>query len=279
MNQDKARELFSEYREGTLTESLRAAVDSALASDSVLKQEYVEFDRVLSGLEQTSGENFEVPFDLHDRIMARIDKSIFEERRKAKSGWFSGWRLGAIGAVAAVGLVATLVSINSGGNTDVSTGESISMPRKAGLTLVNKEGQLIVRHPAAQGKSILVKDETTGKLVQMFELKGEKLESPQENTGDVAAILRIEAVDGSESTSYLVAVPGKKANTALSGSGTMGDLAKNLADTYREPVEIAVTDMSTPVGWTFEAGEATHARASQGKFSVERRRGLLYLVD
>lgn len=279
MNQDKTRELFSEYREGTLNASLMAAVQSSLASDETLRQEYAEFDHVLSSLEQSSDEKYDVPFDLHDRIMARIDKSIFEERRKTKANWFSGWRLGTIGAVAAIGLVATFVSINSSNNGSTSTASTLGVPSNPGLSLVNKEGQLIVKHPSANGRSVLVKDEASGKLVKRFDLKGRSLESPQENGSDSAVLLRIEAVDANESNSYLVAVPGKKVNTNLTGKGTISDLAKVLADTYREPVEVAVSDTSVQVGWVLEPVEATHARASQGKFSVERRRGLLHLVD
>ena len=274
MNPDKARELFSEYREGILDGALKTSFETALSANPALKKEYREFDGLLSEFEQSRYVEIEAPFDLHDKIMARIDKNLFEERRNAKTNWFSGRRLGLLSGVAAIAIIGTIVSIKSTGN-ETSTGDFLSGTNASGLGLSTKDGKLIVKHGASSDSSVLVKDESTGKLVQRFELNGKSLESPQENKGDAAVLLRIE----SNTDTFLVAIPGRRANVEFEGTGTAKDLAKIAADTYREPVQLGIKDSTVELKWKLDATDPTLSRQVSGKFSFERRFGMLYLAD
>lgn len=274
MNSEKARELFSDYREGSISTSLKASFESCLASDLELKREYVQFDELLTEFEKTRDEVVEVPFDLHDKIMARIDKSLFEERRKAKVGFFGGRRLWFAGGIAAVAIVGTVLSLKGGAVNESNSG-LISTQAPVGLSLATEDGKLHVRHGLATGTSVLVKDESTGKLVKKFDLEGKSLDSFQENSGSEAVLLRIE----SNSESLVVAVPSHTRKTVLEGRGSVKELAKAVADTFLEPVQVGSLDLDMQIAWVLDADDPLKSKATAGRFSLERRKGMLYLTD
>lgn len=278
MNAEKARELFSDHREGTLNENLRESFEAALRADSSLSREYSQFCELIGELEGSKSKIVEVPFDLHEKIMASVDKSLFEERRKAKTGWLSGWRLTFVGAAAILVVIGTVSSINNAG-AGTATSDFVSVDGSPGLTLGLKDGMLYVRHGSAEGASVLVKDDATGTLVKRFDLNGNRLDSPLSNDGQRAVLLRVESSIGEAGTMIVVALPGKSGFNNLRGSGSVRDLAKAVANTYREPVQVGAKDPDARVGWSLDTSDATRSKASEGAFTIERRKGLLYLAD
>jgi hypothetical protein len=278
MNPEKARGLFSEYREGTLSPTLREAVETALGGDPGLSQEYKSFCELLDELEGTRSRTVEAPYDLHERIMARVDKSVFENQRQAKTGWLSGWRLALVGAVATLVVVGSLKSMNNVGQGP-DTGSVITTDGEQGLRLSTKDGSLYVQHGAAQGASVLVKEFETEKLVERFDLNGKRLDSLLNNDGDSAVLLKVESSTGSEGTVIVVAVPGQRAHTELKGKGTCAAMAIAAAETFREPVLVEIKDVQASVDWTFDTSDATRSKTVAGQVRFERRSGLLYLVD
>lgn len=273
MNGDKARELFSEYRERTLSATLKASLEQALRSDSSLASDYREFDNLLASLEASHHETYEIPFDLHDKIMARVDKSVFETKRNAKTSWFSGWRLALTSGLAVLVVAGTVISLNSPSSGPSMAGVGIVNSTK-GMELVGKDGSVNLTH-GASNTVIVVKDDTTGDLVKRFDLAGKSLNSPLSNDRDTAVVLSIQ----SDTESNLLVLPGKVRSTVLAGKGTIKDLAKALSDATGQPVRIEVKDTSVTAGWMIDAEDPSRTQVTDGAFSVDKRNGLLYLTD
>src|SRR5688500_10784952 len=92
MNASKAREFFSSYFEGTLDAGLRQAFERRLHTDAEIQAEYRAFERTMGQLSTLKDLEVEVPFDLHERISARVDLHIFEAKRAKGSPWIAMWK-------------------------------------------------------------------------------------------------------------------------------------------------------------------------------------------
>ncbi len=273
MKAEKARELFSEYRDGTLSPSLRTALETALGSDTRLSTEYKEFDELLGTLELEGQRSIDAPFDLHERIMARIDRSVLDRKHRQPAGWLSGWRLAFAGGLFVLVVGSTVVSIVSN-NAKQAITPMIPVSQESRLSLRAKDGVARIQHGPAN-IIVDVKDVETGQLVKRFDLRGRSLDSALSNDQDMAVLLDIE----SGSDSVLIAVPGKLGSASLEGKGTLRDLAKAAADRFREPVAMKVSDAGAPVSWTLNPADPAHSKAVEGHFSFDRMDGLLYLGD
>ena len=82
MNIEKAREFYSAYHEGSLDKGLKQAFERQLETDAQVAAEFRLFKQAMEELSQLESEAIEVPSDLHDRISARLDLHILEQRRK-----------------------------------------------------------------------------------------------------------------------------------------------------------------------------------------------------
>lgn len=273
MNGDKAREMFSEYREGTLSASLRASLEQAMKSDSSLASDYSEFESLLQGLESTKDVTYEVPFDLHDKIMARVDKNLFEAKRNARPNWFSGWRLALVAGVAGVTIIGTVMSLK-GPATGTAESGIASVNGVKGMEIVAKGNEVRLTHGPAS-TVIVVKDDANGDLAQRFDLAGKSLDSPLTNDRPWAVLLLIQ----SDSESSLLALPGSVRSTTLAGRGTLKDLAKAIADTSGQAVQLESKDPNAPASWVLDASDPSRSQATEGSFNIELRKGLVYLTD
>src|SRR5947209_1700267 len=105
MNLAKARDYFSAYYEGSLERGLKQAFETRLAEDAQLQAEFAAFEKTMKGLEAFGAVEIEPPADLHERITARLDHAIWEQKRTASRftglGW---WKMGFMGAAVAAGL-------------------------------------------------------------------------------------------------------------------------------------------------------------------------------
>lgn len=273
MNGDKAREMFSEYREGTLSASLTASLEQAMASDSHLASDYREFESLLKEFESSQDFEYEVPFDLHDRIMAKVDKSVFETKRNARPSWISGWRLALVGGVACLTVLGVLYTVKGPSDGPSTAGVALSNSTK-GLEIVAIGNEIRLTHGPAR-TVIVVKDDLTGDLAKRFDLEGKSLNSPLSNDRPHAVLLSIQ----SDTESSLLAVPGSERTTELTGKGTIKDLARAIADTSGQAVRVEVKDPMQQVAWSIDVNELPRSKAVDGSFSVEQRNGLVYLTD
>lgn len=276
MNVDKAKELFSEYREGSLSPSLRESLSRALQEDLSLAREYNEFDSLMAALESSAGREAEVPFDLHDKIMARVDKGIFDASRTARSGRWSTLRLGLVGAAACVAIVSTVFAIKNQGNGRESTGTVVNIPTGSApkIEIAAVDGVLTLRHAPSESV-VVVKEEASGRLLYKFDLQGNGLNSPVTNDGPNSVLVRIE----SDQETTLVALPGRSTAVPSEGKGTLKDLAKVMADLYRSPVKLGVADSGALIAWSLDSEDPLKGRAKEGSFTVDRRGGLLFLTN
>ena len=105
---ESVRDLYSEYREGTLEPRLRANVEARFAADPSLAEDYAAFDAACAGLDAFAAETVVAPDYLSARIFDRIEAAAGERSLQTPSGRFSlpglARRLGfAALALAAVG--------------------------------------------------------------------------------------------------------------------------------------------------------------------------------
>ena len=68
MTNDKAREFFSAYHEGTLEPGLCASLERRLEGDASLQAEYAAFAETVESLNSMRFESVEIPAYLGDRI-------------------------------------------------------------------------------------------------------------------------------------------------------------------------------------------------------------------
>ncbi len=82
----KAKDYFSAYHEGSLDRGLKQAFETRLREDTQLQAEYRAFERTMKELEAFGCVEVEPPSDLHDKIAARLDKAIWDQKRQKNSG-------------------------------------------------------------------------------------------------------------------------------------------------------------------------------------------------
>ncbi|HWA84386.1 MAG TPA: hypothetical protein VG820_13170, partial [Fimbriimonadaceae bacterium] len=136
MTNEKARDFFSAYHEGTLESGLRVSFEQKLKADADLRREFDSFTRAMDDLDVMKFEEIAIPDDLHERISARLDRHIYEKKRSATphwTTWLRGLGFAGIGAAAILGAV---FSLNSGGgaNSVVPAGISTSDQIAFGMT-------------------------------------------------------------------------------------------------------------------------------------------------
>src|SRR5687767_3235474 len=113
MNADKAREFFSSYFEGTLDAGLRQAFELRLETDAETQAEYRAFERSMGQLDTLKDIEIEIPYDLNEKISARVDRHIFEAKRTKGSPWLAFLRPMAIGGLAAAAIIGTVITMNN----------------------------------------------------------------------------------------------------------------------------------------------------------------------
>lgn len=120
MKLERARELYSDYAEESLSPALRLAMDQHFAAEPDARADYAEFTRLYSLLDTTEAETVEVPTGLRARI---LEKAAAEQARReadpahraalSLTGWFrslgrrraTGGVLAALATCAVAGVV------------------------------------------------------------------------------------------------------------------------------------------------------------------------------
>jgi len=278
MNHDKAREFFSVYFEGALDGGLKQSFESNLRNDGVLQSDYAAFVETVRELDTLKYEEIEIPVFLSDRIATRLEQ-VQAEKKSGLPAWTSWIRGLAFTGLAAAAIIFALPIIRGG--SDVNTA-GLNLGSNLDQIVFKADGaKVILKYQSSNPRTLVVSSPTNGKEIQRFNLNGQRLDSPVQNSLSKSVIFKVEAI-GDKSAS-LIAVPGQKRDLAKTGEGTVQDLALAIAGHYLIPVEILAADVTHHVSWNFSSSDA-RAAANQAVeadgFSVDQRQdGLIEIQD
>lgn len=308
MNQEKARDLFSAYLDGSLEPGLRQQFEKALSMDAGLKADYAAFSHTMLQLDQLQFEEIEIPIFLHDRIATRLEAD--EATRKKSGGFFGNWLRGLafsglataaiVGAVVAIkaqsdtanaGIFGSIPNLSSDSTTKEpgnlggpsSTSPSIRKGLKSQLPAnliafkVNNS-QVFLQYRSDRNAQIKISAVQTGKLIKRFDLNRNALSVPLKN--DFANTALIQVTSSTEETPAVVALPGSSRSVLKTNGGTIYDFAGAIAAKYGVPVVVRAPQ-SQRFSWTLDsdtAREATEKGLIGRGFSVDQREGGLLTI-
>jgi len=72
MKLERGQELYSEYRDGSLSPAMRMALEQHFQTDDSARADYDNFARAMSLLENTSFEELEAPHGFRASVMERV---------------------------------------------------------------------------------------------------------------------------------------------------------------------------------------------------------------
>jgi hypothetical protein len=241
MNLAKAKEHFSAYYEGSLERGLRQTFENRLKEDAQVQAEYRAFERTMQSLEALGHIEIEPPIDLHDKIAARLDKAIYDQKRQAQpvfsmANWWKGLQQG-----------------NGAAKASFMPGGSAAAEQ---FTFAAHKGGVFVSYAAVDHQTVIVKD-ASGKILNSIDLDHRALQDqPIQNQGDSPVLVSVETGDPGSSVSY-VAIPGKVLVTTTSGKGTVKDLAVAIAGHFNKAVIVQAKDAADKdVSWDFSSNQA-----------------------
>lgn len=287
MNQDKARDLFSAYHDGSLEPGLRQQFERALSMDAKLKADYAAFSQTMLQLGQLQFEEIEIPIYLSDRIATRLEAE--EQKRKTPVGAWSTWLRSLIyGSLATAAVASAVFAMQTGGGTAEAgiIGEVPIFPAKKTsksqlplnlLVFKAENGKVFLEYRTDRNQSVKVSS-LSGKLIQQFSLNRNSLMAPLSNEFANTALLQVSA--GTGDNTAIVALPGSSRTVAKTGGGTIYDFAAAIATKYGVPLVIRAPQ-GERFSWTLEAESARTAVESglAGKaFSVDQRDGGLLTI-
>ena len=263
MNQEKAREFFSSYYEGNLDAGLKQALEHAMNKDASLREEYREFEQTYEEIGCLKFETIEIPFDLTDKIVANIDRHVFEAKRKQQPAWITWLRNVAIAGVSCVALLGAALSLRN--LTGKTAGASFvnTASTKDDLSIEpNTNRDATIHFSPSQADTLIIREGLGGKERSHADvLAGAELTTTLENPNASATVFDIETPK-SDTRSTLIALPGSASSTENTGKGNLEDFAKALASYYRVPVEVHVASPNIDVAWNFQGPDALNAAQS-----------------
>lgn len=266
MNASKARDFFSAYYEGELSGGIKEAFERSLASDASLKQEYDDFCGTMKILEEPEVD-VEVPFDLHDKIMARLDHQAWEAKQNTSVSLFSRFRLAFVGGLVAVALVAGVMSLtnrNSGENSMGGIGGgSMTKPVVELVDITSIDNAIEIQISGKEGANYTLKHVVDNAELGQLTIKGEKISRPVVNEDNTAQAFAVFDKTGNEK--LLIVLPGKLQGKELKGEGSVMDLALAMADVFRTPMVVRANDRERQVNWDFKPTDDSKMLASQLK--------------
>jgi len=283
----KAKDYFSAYYEGSLDRGLKQAFETRIKEDAQLQAEYRAFTRAMKELEAFGSIDIEPPADLHDKIAARLDKAIWEQKRQKAPTFSFAWWQGLVAVTVAAACVIGFVTY-SDHQRQTSTASLLpvggsSLPAKFTFAASGPSGHGVALNFPGEDAKLVVKD-SDGKVISSVDLNGQEVrEKPLENTSDTAQLIGIEAdtPDGPIAASF-VAVPGRLRDPSASGKGAVKDLATAIAGHYQKPVVIQnQADGEKPASWDLTTndllGAATASLKGLGLSISEEGSGIILI--
>ncbi|MCE9558516.1 MAG: hypothetical protein K8R88_06155 [Armatimonadetes bacterium] len=273
MNSGKAREYFSDYYENTLDPGLTKGFEAALAQNAELKHEWKEFEATLSSLEGLRDIEIEIPYGLHDKIVARIDHSVWEKKQSPQTGWFTGWwKSLSMGAVACGVAVVSLIAI---GNRQGSSGYSAGIVSGSGEPLLARmNGSEFQFVAALNGEAeLVVRDVIAGKELVRIPVDHQRVVCPVSSNDPAGRVISVEMKGSSK---IIVALPASGQHSVTSGK--VSDFAVLLAAKLGKPVILERVDLGQSASWTMGSEAGTFKLQSTLDLELESRSGMYFLV-
>lgn len=273
MTNEKAREYFSAYSEGTLDAGLSHSFEAKLKADASLRAEYDQFASMLQELESLKHEEIEVPFDLNERIGAALDRNLFERKRAAKPAWSLWVRNLGFAGLAAAALYGAYLSINAVTGTGPSIASPVPVEKVVPQTVEQiqftktDEGVQMFYKPSEAHK-VEVKGGVEGDASYVVTNGGwyGDLKNPQANS--VAFVVTVEG----DTQPTVVVVPGTERKTIETANGSLVELAKAVADQYGVPIVVRSVHKDSELAWKVDsdAEKTLQSTLANPSFSVSK---------
>lgn len=279
MTNEKAREYFSAYAEGTLDAGLARAFETKLKADSGLQTEFEQFEATLKELEGLRFEMVEVPFDLNERISAAIDKSIFDKKQARQPGFGNWIRNLAFAGVAAAAIIGAYMTIVMPGK---SAGPNVSGPFAPATTVEQivysiSDGGVKMNFKPSTTHKVTVKGGSDGQSVFTVDSAGWINELRNDQAG--SAVFTVDVAG--EIPPTLVIVPGSRRSNETNGQGTIVEFAKAIANRYGSPVILQSTATDHELTWELKGTDGLQAMTDVLKdtYMVDSKAGILTVSD
>jgi hypothetical protein len=283
MNNDKAREFFSSYFEGTLDFGLVQQFEQKLRADADLMADYAAFVETMNELDAMRYEEIEVPQYLSDRIATRVEQ-VAEKSRVGVPAWMVWFRGLSLGAAATAAVAFAFIGL-SNLQTDgpVATGSVVGggTMNADHLNFQYKDGKVQLQYKPTSNKTVIVSSGVNGKELERFNLDGSTLDSALENTQASTALFDVQVQGSNEKAT--IAIPGTAiASDQTPNTGGLKEFAAALAEQFRVPVLLEVQDTGKAVSWE-RTGDNARAEATKvlgDGYSVDvRPSGMLVIMD
>ncbi|HVT12549.1 MAG TPA: hypothetical protein VHE55_09795 [Fimbriimonadaceae bacterium] len=267
MTNEKARDFFSAYHEGTLESGLRVSFEQKLKADADLRREFDSFVRAMDDLDVMKFEEIAIPDDLHERISARLDRHIYDKKRSATPHWTMWLRGLGFAGVGAAAILGAIFALNSSGGTNGAIPAGVSTSDQIAFTVV-PDGVNVTFAPNSV-KTIVITN--AGKEVArktIGDATSPKFKTLLSNTLPNASVFGVQ-VDGDQTANF-IALPGRVRSSINKGDGTIVDMAKAVSDFYRMPVSLSTSSPQAHSSWTFTTSDPVgeSSKAAGATYSV-----------
>lgn len=276
MTNEKAREYFSAYSEGTLDAGLSHSFEAKLKVDATLRGEYDQFVSMLKELEALRFEEIEVPFDLNDRISAAIDKDIYDRKRAAKPSWTVWLKTLGFAGLAAAALYGAYLSINSVPSKGMAGAGALPPVNQSKPTVrtdiveqieYSKSGTGVKMYfRPSEAHHVEIKGGSEG--VNAYTVDNQGWFNDLTNSQPTAAVFTIDVKGETEPT--IVIVPGTERKPITAGNGSLVELAIAVADQFGVPVVVRSAQKDSELAWKVgeDAQKTLQATLNNPSFSV-----------
>lgn len=284
MTNEKAREFFSAYSEGTLDAGLAHAFEAKLRADDKIRLEYEQFEATLKELESLRFEQIEIPFDLNDRISAAVDKSIYDRKRTAQPSWLLWIRNLAVAGMAAGAVFGAYLSINKTQDQGSPViGSPVAVPAQRSIEQIQYSktpNGLRMEYRPTKAQSVTIRGGEAGEEVLSIGSEGRVHEL--KNSQPDAAVFEVVMPD--ETVTTIVIVPGSVRKEVEASQGSVVNLAKAIADKFGIPIVLKTEKAQLEISWP-ALTEADALKASQTGLQnltgvvPDTRDGVLFIGD
>jgi len=237
-----------------------------MGKDVSIRNEFREFEQTYEELGSLKFETIEIPFDLSDKILANIDRHVYENRKSQQPAWMLWLRNIAIAGVSCVAILGAALSLRNFGAKDKQAGQAgvFNLPaaNKEELSIEpSAKHDAVIHFQPSQNETLIIREGLNGpERTRVTVLQGEDYPTRLQNPNTDATVFDLESSgDKTAARSTLIALPGSGSASEQTGQGNLEDLAKALASYYHVPVEVRVATPTENVSWNFQAATAVDA--------------------